>query len=168
VLLAEVCDTTYFVSLGYGKHIWDFNMANLPKMLIPLSAKATLAITAEAWSKTSFAITLLRITDGWTKRFVWFAIVSINVLMGLSALLFWVQCKPLSAAWDLSVVGQCWDPKVMLTINQVASCKLPSTRTRRLVCCGTGANTATSLLWRHGYLSRTTPVESNPAPADEA
>ncbi|KAK0651150.1 hypothetical protein B0T16DRAFT_489222 [Cercophora newfieldiana] len=70
----------------------------------------TLAITSQSWSKTSFAITLLRISDGWLSWFLWFVIVSMNVLFGLAALFLWVGCSPLEKAWHPRVQGTCWDP----------------------------------------------------------
>jgi len=43
------------------------------------------SIVSAAWSKTSFAITLLRISDGWTYKFIWFIIISVNLSLGLAA-----------------------------------------------------------------------------------
>jgi hypothetical protein len=82
---------------------------------------ATLAITAQSWSKTSFAITLLRISDGWLKRFLWFAIGSMNVLFGLRALFLWIGCSPLEKSWHPRVKGSCWDPSVDVVLGVVIS-----------------------------------------------
>jgi len=83
---------------------------------------ATLAITAQSWSKTSFAVTLLRIAplEGrlrWLRRFLWFAIASMNVLFGLRALFLWVGCQPLEKAWRPRVRGRCWDPEVDVVLG---------------------------------------------------
>jgi len=67
--------------------------------------RATFTITVLAWSKTAFAITFLGFTERPLKLFIWFIIVSTNMAFAVSGLLFWVQCKPLAAAWDVPVVG---------------------------------------------------------------
>ncbi|KAK0620716.1 hypothetical protein B0T14DRAFT_567448 [Immersiella caudata] len=77
----------------------------------------TLAITAQSWSKTSFAMTLLRISDGWLKRFLWFVLCSMNLLFGLRALFLWVGCQPLEKAWHPRVGGSCWDSSVDIALG---------------------------------------------------
>ncbi|KAK4455262.1 hypothetical protein QBC34DRAFT_287961 [Podospora aff. communis PSN243] len=81
----------------------------------------TLAITSQSWSKTSFAITLLRISDGWLTWFLWAVIVSMNVLFGLGALFLWVGCSPLEKAWNPRVAGTCWDPSFNVVFGIVIS-----------------------------------------------
>jgi hypothetical protein len=81
----------------------------------PLNYTAiTLFVFSAQWSKTSFAITLLKITEGYTKAFVWFILVSLNIFMGLSAILNWVQCSPPSKLWLFTEEGTCWDPNITL------------------------------------------------------
>lgn len=72
-----------------------------------------MTITVTGWTKTSFGITLLRLTSGRTKAFVWFCIISINVTTIVSAIIPWAQCTPLSKTWDPNMVGgECWAPRV--------------------------------------------------------
>jgi len=75
----------------------------------------TFSILAAVLSKTSFAITLLRILNGWMKGFVWFIIISVNIAMGLSALFGWVQCSPVAKVWQIDLPGSCWPPNGMST-----------------------------------------------------
>ncbi len=103
--------------LGYGLHIWDFDMQNMAPLLVLVNVAGTFSVTAAIWSKTSFAITLLRITEGRIKWLIWFMIVTMNIAMGLSALFPWVSCTPVQKAWDLFVDGVCWDPKVLVHYN---------------------------------------------------
>jgi hypothetical protein len=42
----------------------------------------------------SFAITLLRLTEGTMRIIIWVIIASINIFMGLSAAFLWVGCGP--------------------------------------------------------------------------
>lgn len=80
--------------------------------MLPTSVAGTLSIVAAVWSKTSFGITLLKITDGWIKKLTWYCIISMNVAMGLSALFPWVSCTPIRKVWDLYTEGTCWDPRI--------------------------------------------------------
>jgi hypothetical protein len=116
-LVVDVGLTTYLISIGYGRHIWDFPLENLAKFIVSVNVRGTFAITVLAWTKTAFAVTLLRLTHDWTKAAVWFIILTVNISLGLSAMLPWLQCTPINAAWDLSVQGNCWDKHVMLYYN---------------------------------------------------
>lgn len=96
------CLLTYAVTLGYGYHIWDLPLDKYPsylKMLKVINLAGTFSLTAAIWSKTSFALTLLRLTEGWMRASVWFIIISSNIAMGLSALFIWVQCSPVERSW---------------------------------------------------------------------
>ena len=106
------------VDLGYGKHVWQIPFANLNDMFLIGQVTVTLAICSQAWSKTSFAITLLLISDGIhgrTRVFIWFAVVSINLLFGMAAMFFWIGCTPLEKAWHPFMPGSCWSPNVIVT-----------------------------------------------------
>jgi hypothetical protein len=111
-LLIETSLLTYLTSLGYGLHSWDFEMANLEKLLLPTNVAGTFSITAAVWSKTSFGITLLHCTDGWVKKVTWFCVITMNLAMFLSALFPWVSCTPIQKSWDMFVEGTCWHPTV--------------------------------------------------------
>lgn len=110
---------TYATTLGYGKHIYDvpFDIPTIEKTILAISVGGTLSITAAIWSKTSFALTLLRLTDGWLKKFIWFCIITTNIGMGLSALFVWIQCKPIQKAWHPFMEGTCWPPEVIVKYN---------------------------------------------------
>ncbi|KAK1751095.1 hypothetical protein QBC47DRAFT_308354 [Echria macrotheca] len=116
-LLVSVCITTYLTTLGIGKHIWDFPVQNFALFLLPVDIRGTFSITALAWSKTSFGITLLHLTTGWMRYVVWFIIITVNLSLFFSATLPWVQCRPLSAFWDVTVLGTCWDKNILFHYN---------------------------------------------------
>jgi len=119
---AQVCITiessmlSYAVSLHYGVHIWDYPMDvdMVNKLMLAINLAGTFSITAAIWSKTSFALTLLRLTEGWTKWLVWYIIVSMNIAMGVSALMVWIQCTPISKGWHPFEEGTCWPPTVLV------------------------------------------------------
>ncbi|KEZ38936.1 hypothetical protein SAPIO_CDS10279 [Scedosporium apiospermum] len=66
----------------------------------------TFAVLSQAWSKTSFAVTLLYISEIQMKFFLWFAIISINISFGIGALLFWIDLY--SGLMDLAFVSVSW------------------------------------------------------------
>ncbi|KXX78526.1 hypothetical protein MMYC01_206366 [Madurella mycetomatis] len=108
---------THITTLGYGLHIWDYDFSNMEHMMLPTSVAGTLSIVAAVWSKTSFGITLLKITDGWIKKLTWYCIISMNIAMGLSGLFPWVSCTPIRKVWDLYAEGTCWDPRITTYYN---------------------------------------------------
>jgi hypothetical protein len=120
-IIIESSILTYTASLGYGLHIWDFDMHNINTLLLPTNVAGTFSVTAAVWSKTSFGLTLLQITDGWYRKLTWFCIISMNVAMTVSALFPWISCMPVHKTWDMTVHGTCWDPKVVVYYNLFAS-----------------------------------------------
>ena len=118
IMGGDIITTWMVAACDFGVHSWDFDFTNFDKMSLPLLVRATFSITALAWSKTAFGITLLRLTDGWTKRIVWFLIVTINISLGLTAMLPWLSCTPIRAAWTFNEPNKkCWDQSVMLNYN---------------------------------------------------
>jgi hypothetical protein len=123
----QVCSTietallSYSVRLGYGYHIWDIPpelILSVPDLLKVINLAGTFSLTAAIWSKTSFALTMLRLTQGWMKVLVWFIIISMNIAMGLSALFIWVQCSPIEKSWNPFMDGgTCWPPYVLVHYN---------------------------------------------------
>lgn len=107
--------TLLVVDLGFGKHSWDLpHTFNIDQFMLVITVRATFTLVAIAWTKTAFAITLLRLTDGWTRRFIWFVIISMNIALGLSALFGWVQCTPIKKTWHLEMPGKCWGEWVLI------------------------------------------------------
>ncbi|KAH6632708.1 hypothetical protein F5144DRAFT_260347 [Chaetomium tenue] len=120
-IIIESSILSYATSLGYGLHIWDFDMRNINTLLVPANVAGTFSVTAAVWSKTSFGLTLLQITDGWYKKVTWFCIISMNVAITVSALFPWISCMPVQKAWDMTVEGTCWDPKIVVYYNLFSS-----------------------------------------------
>lgn len=100
--MLSVC--THFDLGRHGEHIQPGNLSSLLKFSY---VAGFFSILAAAWSKSSFALTLLCISNGWTKRLVWFVLVSVNIVLGLGALLQWIQCWPIYKLW-LGGDGVCW------------------------------------------------------------
>ena len=98
-------------------------------MLLLINIAGSCTLTAAIWSKTSFALTLLRLTEGRMKWVLWFIIISMNIAMGLSALFNWVQCTPIQKTWIPLTPGKCWKPHVVPNYNMFSAGTSSSTRT---------------------------------------
>ncbi len=103
---------------GFGKHNHDVRNEDWPTMLLAMSFSGSFMIIGAAWSKTSFAISLLRISSGgWTRALIWFIIGTVNLILGLSVLFTWIRCWPLEKMWISSHSGTCWSRWITLHYN---------------------------------------------------
>jgi rhodopsin domain-containing protein len=119
MLLAQTSLLSVDVHLGFGKPAWD--IPDFKSYLFYANITGVCSIIAAAWSKTSFAVLLLRFTEGWKRKFVWFVIITVNLFLGLSALFTYVQCSPIKRLWDGTVEGKCWDQHVIVKYNSFSS-----------------------------------------------
>jgi hypothetical protein len=120
-MLANAIVLTHMTTLGYGKHNLFVPFENIPDLALWGNVTLTFVVTMLAWTKTSFAFTLLRFTNDWIKKIVWFIIISMNVLFFWCALVHWIYCKPLNKAWNPFLPGQCWEYKVVVNFDILAS-----------------------------------------------
>jgi len=112
ILATDIITQILVSEFKLGHHSWDLVINDLAKFIILLSSRATITLTALSWTKTAFAITLLRLVTGRTRAFVWFIIISLQVTMGFSAAVPWIQCNPIAKTWDPTLPGTCWAAKV--------------------------------------------------------
>jgi len=112
MLAASISCVTLSVSLGSGQHVYMVPPQNFGTLGLVGNITGTFSILAATWSKTSFALTLLRLMQGKMRVFLWFIIVTVNVFMGLNALFMWIRCTPVQKTWNPYAYGTCWDPLV--------------------------------------------------------
>ena len=111
-LVLTACFNSASVAFDFGKHGWRINWEEGDWLLLNMNLAGTFSIIAAAWSKTSFAFTLLRIAEAkWMRCLIWFFIISLNLALGGGVLITWIQCWPVEKTWRPSVEGSCW-PKV--------------------------------------------------------
>jgi hypothetical protein len=60
---------------------------------------------------------LLRISTGRVQLFVWFIIVSVNLVLGANGTIQWVQCWPVRKLWYWELEGSCLPPKTVQNYN---------------------------------------------------
>jgi len=99
---------------GYGRHVWDVPVDHIQTMVVNISIAGSFSLVAATWSKTSFAISMLRLVHGWQRVFVWFIIITVNIAMGVSATLPWTYCKPVQKSWNPTIPGTCLDLLVLV------------------------------------------------------
>ncbi|KAB5582247.1 hypothetical protein GE09DRAFT_262041 [Coniochaeta sp. 2T2.1] len=108
------------VSWGFGLHSWD-RPWSAPDELLMQWARNTLTMTAAAWAKTGFGVTLLRFTEGWMKWTVWFLLVTMNLVVAANAIMNWVGCHPVEKSWRPDVAGYCADTlHARMTLDNVS------------------------------------------------
>jgi hypothetical protein len=110
LLLAQAIITQAGQLLGFGKRLEDIPVKYLMTIAVGSSVAASISCFASTFSKISFGVTLLRLTSGYLRWFVWFCIVTLFLIMLPSALATWVQCTPMEKAWNRDIPGTCWDP----------------------------------------------------------
>ncbi|KKA29331.1 hypothetical protein TD95_005410 [Thielaviopsis punctulata] len=120
MVLANCSCVSYMVHLGYGKHSWDFNPANINSYVLAANIRTVFTVCAAAWSKTSFCLTLKKISGRRTTILLYAIIASINISLGLSALFPWVQCTPIQKGWKPLIPGKCWPRMTLIHYNMAA------------------------------------------------
>jgi hypothetical protein len=83
------------------------DLRNVDKMMYIGAAELTIYTVAIALSKISFGLTLLRLTDGRVRLFVYFAISTLAIFAVPATIIPWVQCTPLAKTFVDFIPGQC-------------------------------------------------------------
>jgi len=111
------------ISHGFGKYPCDIPFQNFRILRLEGdNIAASFGMMAVMWSKTAFAVVLLRLTHGKVQGVVWFCILAVNILMGVAIILMWVKCTPVASNWDMTIQGYCWDTKYVNITGVTAGC----------------------------------------------
>ncbi|KAM0335087.1 hypothetical protein ACHAQA_000121 [Verticillium albo-atrum] len=113
MLIISVGINTKNVSLGFGKQLEDvpdWTVFETVGLLGNLGGNASMF--GIAWSKTSFALTLLRVVEGRMKWLIWFIMISMNLAITGMVVMTWAQCSPPAKTYKQGLPGHCWDPKI--------------------------------------------------------
>ncbi|KAK1833454.1 hypothetical protein QBC39DRAFT_254427 [Podospora conica] len=105
------------ITMGFGQPLYLFNFKLLEPFLLINNLAGTFSILSALWSKTSFAITILRISSGWLKWLVWFIIITVNLALGLAIAFTWGQCTPIEKIWQPKLEGECWPKSIQIKYN---------------------------------------------------
>jgi hypothetical protein len=125
MLVTSIALVTVSVSKGLGKHVYVVSPENFPILGVVGNLTGTFSILAATWSKTSFALTLLRLMQGRLKILLYFIIVTVNIFMSLNAVFMWIRCTPVEKTWNPYAPGTCWEPHIYPTYGMFAAGKIP-------------------------------------------
>ncbi|KAF5013959.1 hypothetical protein FDECE_88 [Fusarium decemcellulare] len=109
-LSVAVALAVYVVTLGFGKDMSEVDPANVPEIALVATINGVFCVFAATWSKTSFALTLIRLQGGWMNTLLWAVIVLMNIIMDLVIVFSFVKCTPAQKVWHSNMPGKCWDP----------------------------------------------------------
>lgn len=70
---------TRLVGKGHGRHVWEISPDDLLMFPLPGTLATIFGMTAMAWSKTSFALTLLNVVKTPEKWFLWVSTIILNL-----------------------------------------------------------------------------------------
>ncbi|KAF3760941.1 hypothetical protein M406DRAFT_220816, partial [Cryphonectria parasitica EP155] len=116
--------TTYCVHIGLGSHSGAAGIQQRPMQLWTIIA-TVFAVLGAAWSKTSFALTLLRITKASQGRTlywsIWAIVATMNAVLFFNAIIWFIYCKPAAGARDADLHAQCWERGVVVRYTEFAA-----------------------------------------------
>ncbi|KAL2192729.1 hypothetical protein P885DRAFT_47025 [Corynascus similis CBS 632.67] len=116
-LVVSIALQTVAVTLGLGNLYNDLGVDAANKVALYSISAGFASILATCWSKTSFAISLLRISTGSVRLFIWFIVISVNLVLGSNGTIQWVQCWPVRKLWDWYLDGSCFPPNFVQNYN---------------------------------------------------
>jgi hypothetical protein len=117
--------------LGYGPPFATLDQARKVEVLHWSMGGQGFAIFAPTWGRTSFCISLLRITgltDRYKRTLLYFVIISQWMVNTAAVIVVYAQCgRHMEALWDQSLIfsGQvkCWDLSIQSYVGYFQGCK---------------------------------------------
>lgn len=118
---------TAYAQKGYARHMNYLSSAQLWDAGKLSVISRSLCVLSIGIAKISVAFLIERIAgpNHWRKWLLRFISISIVISAGITFLLFYLQCQPVKAGWDKSMInagtGKCWDPIPLTRWNQVVA-----------------------------------------------
>lgn len=101
------------------------DIANLDMIAVYGATALSGTVVAVAASKLAFAVMLIPLTNGWTRYYVWFSIVTTALFATPMAIMPWVQCKPLVKTFVDFWPGECINKRPSVIYGEFASSTFP-------------------------------------------
>ncbi|KAK4164281.1 putative integral membrane protein [Cladorrhinum sp. PSN259] len=117
-LVTSAATTSACVALDYGKHVYDMAPENITPMRFVAVFAGFFSVFAAALSKTSFALTLVRLSHGWLKGVIWIIIVTVNLVLWSAMISMWTKCTPVQKIWIDGVEGSCISGETIVKFYQ--------------------------------------------------
>lgn len=111
--------TSKIMALGFGR-----SLSVTPTTSAVLYAADNCHKVALGLTKTSFAVTLLRISVGWQVYLIWFLVASMNTQFVVHIVLTWrATCGDPAAAETPHLPGPCWATESAIALGLFGGCK---------------------------------------------
>lgn len=124
------------IAHGFGRPGANIDPKNSYQVGLGGLVVGTMVMVAPVLSKTSFILTLTRISGPKLIIALWAIAISMNVFQAAAIIVQFVQCTPLEKVWNpFMPVGQCWDYHINLGMSMGSAgtsespllCSSPST-----------------------------------------
>lgn len=112
--------TSKIMALGYGRSLVLSPATSTFLFIADNCHKVALALT-----KTSFAVTLLRISGGWQVYLIWFLIISMNIQFIVHIVLTWRATCGGENPETPYLPGPCWKTESAIALGLFGGCKRP-------------------------------------------
>ncbi|KAK8085651.1 hypothetical protein PG997_006922 [Apiospora hydei] len=111
------------ISHGFGKHASELKLTypQVVQMSLRGAINGSLLILGAAWSKSSFAVTLLRMTKGGLKWSIIIVMATMNAFLIASIFVNYFSCNPPSKTFDPMTPGVCSDESIHIAVDVAAS-----------------------------------------------
>ncbi|KAI6778193.1 uncharacterized protein J7T54_000002 [Emericellopsis cladophorae] len=119
--LAAAIQLSVNIAHGFGRPGINIDPANSYQVGLGGMVVGTLVLIAPALSKTSFLLTVGKISGSKLKKALWFIAVSMNALQVVALVIQFAQCSPLEKVWNPWADGRCWGRQANLAISMTSS-----------------------------------------------
>ncbi|KAK7992568.1 hypothetical protein PG988_001362 [Apiospora saccharicola] len=111
------------ISHGFGKHASELKLTYPQVVQTSLrgAVNGSLLILGAVWSKSSFAVTLLRMTNGCLKWTIIVVMATMNAFLIASIFVNVFSCKPPNKTYDPLTPGVCWHENIHIAVDVAAS-----------------------------------------------
>ncbi|KAK8053102.1 hypothetical protein PG996_012403 [Apiospora saccharicola] len=111
------------ISHGFGKHASELKLTYPQVVQTSLrgAVNGSLLILGAVWSKSSFAVTLLRMTNGCLKWTIIVVMATMNAFLIASIFVNVFSCNPPNKTYDPLTPGVCWHENIHIAVDVAAS-----------------------------------------------
>lgn len=115
---AYTVNAVFATKFGLGRHLASLSHYENVMVHKFIGISSFFNVAALAISKTSFALTLLRLApEPWQRRLIWGVIATTNLFLWTTGIFIFSSCTPFERIWDSTVEGTCWDRRKLMTYN---------------------------------------------------
>lgn len=119
--LAAAIQLSINISKGFGRPFVNIDPTKFYDVGLGGMIVGTFVLIAPALSKTSFILTVSKISGPKLKLVLWGIAISMNVMQALALIFQFIQCTPLEKVWNPLAEGSCWGRQANLGMSMSSS-----------------------------------------------